>query len=80
MSTPTKAKRNTWPTAEEEDIFVAMQGEGNSRPPGQMLDCCSYGQHSHKNESRTEISREPFIRAVFVLDKTCSYKWYSSGF
>ena len=26
----------------------------------------------------TEIRREPFIRAVLVLDKTCSYKWYSS--
>ena len=22
--------------------------------------------------------REPFIRAVLVLGKTCSYKWYSS--
>ena len=55
-----------------------MQGEGNSRPPGQILDCRCYGQHSHENESRTEIRREPFIRAVLVLDKTCSYKWYSS--
>ena len=29
-------------------------------------------------QSRTEIRREPFIRAALVLDKTCSYKWYSS--
>ena len=29
-------------------------------------------------ESRTEIARESFIQAVFVLDKTYSYKWYSS--
>ena len=43
-----------------------------------MLDCRCYGQHSRENESRTEIRREPFIRAVFVLDKTCSYKWSSS--
>ena len=35
-------------------------------------------KHSHENESRTEIRREPFIRAVLVLDKTRSYKWYSS--
>ena len=42
------------------------------------MDCCCYGQLSHENESRTEIKREPFIRAVLVLDKTCSYKWYSS--
>ena len=42
-----------------------------------MLDCRCYGQHSHKNKSRAEIRREPFIRAVFVLDYTCSYKWYS---
>ena len=35
-------------------------------------------QHSHENESRTEIRRKPFIRVVLVLDKTCSYKWYSS--
>ena len=41
------------------------------------LDCRCYGQHSHKNKSRAEIRREPFIRAVFVLDYTCSYKWYS---
>ena len=33
-----------------------------------MLDCHCYGQHSHENESRTEIRREPFIRAVLVLD------------
>ena len=38
-----------------------------------VLDCRCYGQHSHENESRTEIRSEPFIRAVFVLDKTCSY-------
>ena len=31
-----------------------------------------------ENEARTEIRREPFIRAVLVLDKTRSYKWYSS--
>ena len=43
-----------------------------------MLDCRCYGQHSHENESKTEIRREPLIRAVLVLDKTCSYKWYSS--
>ena len=43
-----------------------------------MLDCRCYGQHSRENESRTEIGREPFIRAVFVLDKTCPYKWSSS--
>ena len=42
-----------------------------------MLDCSCYGQHSHKNKSRAEIRREPFIQAVFVLDYTCSYKWYS---
>ena len=42
-----------------------------------MLDCHCYEQHSHKNKSRAEIRREPFIRAVFVLDYTCSYKWYS---
>ena len=42
------------------------------------MDWSCYGQHSHENESRTEIRREPFIRAVLVLDKTCSYKWYSS--
>ena len=42
-----------------------------------MLDCRCYGKHSHKNKSRAEIRREPFIRAVFVLDYTCSYKWYS---
>ena len=36
------------------------------------------GNILHENESRTEIRREPFIRAVLVLDKTCSYKWYSS--
>ena len=27
-------------------------------------------EHSHENESRTEIRRAPFIRAVLVLDKT----------
>ena len=43
-----------------------------------MLDCHCYGKHSHKNESRTEIRCEPFIRAVFILDKTCLYKWCSS--
>ena len=43
-----------------------------------MLDCHCYGQHSHKNESRTEIRCKPFIWAVFVLDKTCLYKWCSS--
>ena len=43
-----------------------------------LVGCRCYGQHSHENESRTEIRREPFIRAVLVLDKTCSYKWYSS--
>ena len=42
------------------------------------FDCRCYGQHSQENESGTEIRREPFIRAVLVLDKTCSYKWYSS--
>ena len=42
------------------------------------LDCRCYGQHSHENESRTEIRREQFKRAVVVLDKTFSYKWYSS--
>ena len=42
-----------------------------------MLDCLCYGQHSHENESRIEIRREPFIRALFVLDKTCSYEWYN---
>ena len=42
-----------------------------------MLDCHCYEQHSHKNKSRAEIRREPFIPAVFVLDYTCSYKWYS---
>ena len=42
-----------------------------------MLDCHCYEQHSHKNKSRAEIRREPFIRAFFVLDYTCSYKWYS---
>ena len=36
-----------------------------------MLDCRCYGQHSHKNKSRTEIRREPFVRRAFVLDKTC---------
>ena len=41
------------------------------------LDCRCYGQHLHENESRTEIRCEPFVRAVLVLDKTCSYKWYS---
>ena len=43
-----------------------------------MLVCRSNGQHSHENESRAEIRREPFLLAVFVLDKTCLYKWYSS--
>ena len=43
-----------------------------------MLDCHCYGQQSHKNESRTEIRRKPLIWAVFVLDKTCLYKWCSS--
>ena len=42
------------------------------------LNCRCYGQRSHENKSRTEIRREPFIRAVLVLNKTCSYKWYSS--
>ena len=42
------------------------------------LDCRCDGQHSHENESSAEKRCEPFIRAVFVLDKTCSYKWYSS--
>ena len=27
---------------------------------------------------KNRIRRESFLRAVFVLDKTCSYKWYSS--
>ena len=36
MSTPTKAKRSTWYTAEEKDFFVVMQGEGNSRPLGRL--------------------------------------------
>ena len=43
-----------------------------------ILDCRWYGQHSDENESRTEIRCEPFIPAVFVLNKTCSYKWHSS--
>ena len=43
-----------------------------------MLDCRCYGQYSHENESRAEIRREPFIQAIFVLDYTCLYKWYSS--
>ena len=38
--------------------------------------CC--GQHSHENEATTLIRREPFMRAVFVLNKTCLYKCYSS--
>ena len=38
-----------------------------------MLDCHCYGQHLHENKPRTEIRREPFIRAVFILEKTCSY-------
>ena len=28
--------------------------------------------YSHENKSRTEIRRETFLRAVLVLDKTCS--------
>ena len=43
-----------------------------------ILDCRCYEQYSQENESRTEIRREPFIRAAFVLDKTYLYKWYSS--
>ena len=78
MSTPTKAKRNTWSTAEKNNFLLLCRAEGNSRPPRQLLDCHCYGQHSHENESRAEIRRKPFIQAVFVLDKTCSYKWYSS--
>ena len=78
ISTPTKAKRNTWSTAEKNNFLLLCRAEGNSRPPGQMLDCHCYGQHSHENESRAEIRRKPFIQAVFVLDKICSYKWYSS--
>ena len=31
-----------------------------------------------KTSQEQKIRREPFIRAVLVLDKTCSYKWYSS--
>ena len=78
MSTPTKAKQNTWSTAEKNNFLLLCRAEGNSRPPGQMLDCHFYGQHSHENKSRTEIRREPFTRAVLVLDKTFSYKWQSS--
>ena len=29
-----------------------------------------------KTSQEQKISCEPFIRAVLVLDKTCSYKWY----
>ena len=45
-----------------------MQREGNSRPPGQMLDCRCDRQYSHENQSRTEIRHKPFIQAFFVLD------------
>ena len=86
MSTPTKAKRNTWYTAEDKDflllgkewavadlledstIFVkkvftifALRQIAARRPKFEtraMLDCRCYGQHSHENESRTEIRRE----------------------
>ena len=74
---PTKAKRDTWSTAEKNNFLLLCRAEGNSRPPGQMLHCHCYGQHSHENESRAEIRRKLFIQAVFVLDKTCSYKWHS---
>ena len=106
MSTPIKAKRNTWPIkralffiimrqmrvfviTEDSPIFIKkvfkilplwqiMDYPYRNFETRTMLDCRCYGQHSHENESGTEIRREPFIRTVFVLDKTCSYKWYSS--
>ena len=46
-------------------FFVVMQGEGNSRSRGQMLDYRCYGQHAHENESRTEIRREPYLYELF---------------
>ena len=60
------------PAADQKD-----RSSGNEN--GATLDCRCYGQHSHENDSRTDIRREPFIRAVLVLDKTCSHKWYSSS-
>ena len=66
MSTPLKVKIKETQIATRRRNFETRA----------MLDCRCYGQHSHKNESRTEIRREP--RAVFVLDKTFSYKWSSS--
>ena len=30
-----------------------------------------------KTSQEQKIRRKPFIQAVFVLDKTLSYKWYS---
>ena len=59
-----------------DDLHVLYKTETQSKYT--MLDCRCYGQHSHENKSRAEIRQEPFIRAVFILDYTCSYKWYSS--
>ena len=41
--------------------FIALRVIGCKESLGQMLDCCCYEQHSHENESRTEIRSEPFI-------------------
>ena len=46
-----------------------MQREGNSRPPGQMLDCRCDGQYSHENQSRTVKRHKPFVQAFFILNK-----------
>ena len=66
----------SWSRGRETWSQIKPSGSGDEN--GATLDCRCYGQHSHENESRTEIRREPFIRAVLVLDKTCLYKWYSS--
>ena len=44
---------------------MVFSGVVNSRSRGQMLDCRCYGQHSHQNESRTEIRLEPYLYELF---------------
>ena len=67
ISTPTKAKRNTWSTAEKNNFLLLCRAEGNSRPPGQMLDCHCYGQHSHENKSRAENKVQTIYTSCFRL-------------
>ena len=78
MSTLTKAKRKTWYTAEDKDFLLKCK----ERAIADLLeDSPVFMKKVFKILPLRQIAKyAKFIRAVFVLDETCSCKWYSSRF